>query len=376
MRVLFLSLVEAHWGGSEVLWYQTAIAARAAGWATAAFFPYYKNLPQTRQLERLGADLFFGTAGPRRWWLRLLAPSPDRRERFANALTGFAPDLVVVNQGGSLDGLEEMEQCRRRARPYVILNQQVEPLFHCDLEWERLRKCHGNALATWCVSRENLERLRRYLDLPLPTATVIPNAYACPYDIPPSWPEDDGVWKLATVARLENRQKGLDLLLDVLAAPVWRDRPVRFSLYGEGPCFRQLSARRASLGLSNVEIKGASAPVSNIWAQHHALLLPSRFEGQSLAMIEAMLHARPVIATPTDGTGGVIINGKTGFLARTMDTAAYAELLEQAWAARDLWRGFGLAAHRHIRAIVSPFPGQAMLGRLAALPLPVRPSAG
>src|SRR6185295_10776639 len=54
-------------------------------------------------------------------------------------------------------------------------------------------------------------------------------------------------------------------------------------------------------------------------------LLPSRWEGMPYIVLESMAAARPVVATPVDGARDIVVDGKTGFLAREISTAALAE---------------------------------------------------
>jgi hypothetical protein len=122
MRLLFASLIEGYWGGSEILWSRTAIHAADNGHSVAAFFPYYKNIPQTRGLDQHRIELHYGSASPARWWRRLVSPSQTRDERFRRTLIGHKPDLVIINQGGVRDGLTEMKTCREHNVPYVIVN--------------------------------------------------------------------------------------------------------------------------------------------------------------------------------------------------------------------------------------------------------------
>lgn len=373
-RIFFVSTVEAHWGGSEVLWSAAALAARASGCAVAAYFPYYKHTPQTRQLAAAGVELFHGSAPPTRWWRRWLRPVPDRAERFRQALQRFQPELVLINQGAACDGLSEISACHAQGRRYAILNQAVEPTLPAHPRLPEIRTAFEQAAHIWCVSAENLALLRTSLGRPLSHAESVPNAYGCSFDVTCPWPAKDSPSRLAVVARLTTLQKGQDLLLEVLAAPKWRTRDLQITLFGEGEDRAQLAARSRELHLHGVHIPGHSASVGAIWEEHHALVLPSRFEGHSLAMIEAMLHGRPVIATPVGGTAGYILEGDTGFLADEISVVALDAALERAWTRRADWRRIGENAARHIRTLVAPEPGADLLKRLslvaAATPTP------
>jgi glycosyltransferase involved in cell wall biosynthesis len=227
-----------------------------------------------------------------------------------------------------------------------------------------MRRHFSAARRVWFVSEENRLDLQTCLAVPLPQTEVIANAYGCAYDPPDSWPQGESPanppLRLALVSRLEIRQKGQDLLFTSLARPEWRKRPLHVTLFGGGPNEAALRARAQNLGLLNVHFAGHADDISSVWKTHHALLLPSRFEGQSLAMIEAMLHARPVIAMPVGGVGGVVIDGRTGFVASAVTESAWNEAMERAWLRRTEWPAIGREARAHIKNIVGPDPGRAL----------------
>ncbi len=77
------------------------------------------------------------------------------------------------------------------------------------------------------------------------------------------------------------------------------------------------------------------ATVPDIWAANHLLVMPSRFEELPLAMVEAMLCARPVVATDVAGHKEIIEEGVTGFLGL---------MLQQQPALQRHWNGFGTGA--------------------------------
>jgi glycosyltransferase involved in cell wall biosynthesis len=94
------------------------------------------------------------------------------------------------------------------------------------------------------------------------------------------------------VARL-SRQKGQDLL--VAAWPVVRARVpgARLALIGAG----ELDLPETE----GVELFGARDDVADWYAAANVVVLPSRWEGMSLTMLEAMASARSVVATDVAG---------------------------------------------------------------------------
>jgi glycosyltransferase involved in cell wall biosynthesis len=93
-----------------------------------------------------------------------------------------------------------------------------------------------------------------------------------------------------------------------------------------------------------------------IWASNHVLIMPSRLEGLPLAMVEAMLCGRPIIATDVGGHAEVIEDGVTGFLADAPTVQSITEALNRFWARRADAQTIGEAGAQRIRRLVPPDP--------------------
>jgi glycosyltransferase involved in cell wall biosynthesis len=98
------------------------------------------------------------------------------------------------------------------------------------------------------------------------------------------------------VGRL-SRQKGQDVLLDAWPTVRQRVPGARLALVGDGPDIEALRARTSD----GVEFTGARDEVSVWFAAADVVALPSRWEGMSLAMLEAMACGRPLVVTDVAG---------------------------------------------------------------------------
>lgn len=371
MRILFGSLTPNPWEESDVLWSQAAAALARDGHEASAFFGSFREAPQLDGLARDGVRFYYGTTPPLPWWRRWLHRQRPIPELLAAAFAAEQPDLIVFSQSDVTHGLDEILYCQDRALPYAIINQLVPPLPNDDTLRQTIDRAYGGARHVWFVSEENLMELAAFLGRELPNAESVPNAYDCAYHTELPWPNVPSPVSLAMVGPVDNKAKGHDRVLAALDTPVWRGRDVRVTIFGRGASEATLRAECQRRGLRQVVFAGQVASTMSIWRSHHALLLPSRYEGQSLAMLEAMLHGRPVIATPVGGTGGLVIEGETGFLATASNSQAFAEALERSWQQLARWPEIGAAAAARARAHVAPDAGGAMAARILKLASPV-----
>lgn len=122
-----------------------------------------------------------------------------------------------------------------------------------------------------------------------------------------------GPW-LAVLGRLEP-VKGQAYLLDCLA--LLRDQGVAFRcvLIGDGPEREALAAQVMRLQLTeHVWLAGFRENVPAWLAAIDALVMPSRWEGLPMALLEAMALGKPVVAHAVGGIPDVVRDGQEGLL--------------------------------------------------------------
>jgi glycosyltransferase involved in cell wall biosynthesis len=161
---------------------------------------------------------------------------------------------------------------------------------------------------------------------------------------------------MACVARLEPKSKGQDLLFQVLSHPRWKERPLELNLYGEGSCQNGLRRLAEHFHLKKVHFHGHVNDVKMIWEQNHLLVLPSRFEGLPIVLVEAMWCGRPALVTDVGGNAEVCVDGETGFVAAAPALGLLSETLERAWNKRHDWQRMGLAARVRAENLIPKDP--------------------
>jgi glycosyltransferase involved in cell wall biosynthesis len=98
-----------------------------------------------------------------------------------------------------------------------------------------------------------------------------------------------------------------------------------------------------------VKLGGYVGDITHVWRDHHALVLPSRSEGNALAMIEAMVCGRVPIVTNVGRVAALVDDNVSGFIAPAATVELLDEALERAWQRRHEWRQIGAAAAATIR---------------------------
>jgi glycosyltransferase involved in cell wall biosynthesis len=95
------------------------------------------------------------------------------------------------------------------------------------------------------------------------------------------------------------RQKGQDLLLDSWRDVVRRSPTARLVLVGDGPERERL---RAQDGAVTITIADGRRGVDDWLLAADVVVIPSRWEGMSLTMLDAMARARAVVSTDVSGS--------------------------------------------------------------------------
>jgi glycosyltransferase involved in cell wall biosynthesis len=354
--IVFVSSVSA-WGGSEILWAETATALADKGYKIT-FAIRYKG-PIIKKLTSRRAS-YIDLSQANALLQRALMKMKLKHHPFLQTVLKEKPQLVVINQGSNVDARSYMTICREHGIPYVTIAQLVTNLFWTVINDEtinELRSGYANARSNYFVSRANLELHNTIIGDEHSNSKIILNPFTVPVDVMETYPPMiEGKYQIAQVGRLESYHKGQDLLFEVLKQRKWKERPATYNLYGSGPHKLLLERLIKRYGITNVVMKGFVNDAANIWKSNHLLVMPSRMEGQSLALIEAMWCYRPAVVTDVGGAREVVTEGETGFIAKSPTAEEIDFALEKAWSMRNEWEKLGKNAGTRIREIYQKHP--------------------
>ncbi|ARS52066.1 glycosyltransferase family 4 protein [Kushneria konosiri] len=127
-------------------------------------------------------------------------------------------------------------------------------------------------------------------------------------------------------------QKGFDLLI-----PAWKDFTKRHPdwkliIAGEGEDRTKLQSLIEQHELENhCELYGSSQDIGQLYKRADIMLMPSRFEGLPMSLIEAQYYSLPIVAFDCEtGPREIVTDGKDGYLVPTFDQKEFADAIEKA----------------------------------------------
>ncbi len=141
------------------------------------------------------------------------------------------------------------------------------------------------------------------IGFPESKAFYIPNGV----DIPShERPARDSVTRVLSTARL-SQEKGIDVLLKAWPGILHRYPDLKLMIIGDGPNRCELHELTQSLRIEeSVSFEGMVNNVGSFLDQADLFILPSRSEGMSNALLEAMSYGLPCVATSVGGNGELL----------------------------------------------------------------------
>ncbi len=179
-------------------------------------------------------------------------------------------------------------------------------------------------------------------------------------------PEPPSGILITTVGNIR-RVKGHDVFIKAAASIAPRFSNVSFSIAGdvlENDYFVELQALVLDLNLSDrFHFAGGITNLREHLSGADIFVLPSRSEGFSNAIVEAMAAALPVVATNVGGNAEAVKDGVNGFLVPSDDPAALSAAITQLLSDPSQAKAMGIAG----KALAAEyFTTEAMMHRITA----------
>ena len=157
---------------------------------------------------------------------------------------------------------------------------------------------------------------------------------------------------LLSVSRLI-RTKGVELNIHAVKRLVDKFEDVLYLVIGSGPERHALEELTRSLNLTeHIRFLGQlpHEKVMEYMAACEVFTLPSWQETFGLVYVEAMAHAKPVVAVQGQGVDGIVIHKETGFLVKPRDVDSLVEALDFLLSHPDEARAMGERAREVVLA--------------------------
>lgn len=284
-----------------------------------------------------------------------LALHQGKRRANAAALSAlldrFPADLVNSQSARDREALTLLAWRGRLRVPLVITRRQIPRTFPLE-NWLAGRA----ATSVVAVSRAVADALRRK-GTPARKLVVIPNGLVTERVDPPvpaaaleAWRSRIGWSPHRRTVGIVARPKDQRVVLDALA---FLKTPALLVLAGVDPS-SELGRRGSRVLPPHAVVCVPFTPdVRPLYDLLDAVLLPSRMEGLSQSLLEAMALGKPVIASAAAGNFDLIASEVSGLLVPPLDPGAWAAAIDRVLGDPTLGPRFGAAARRTARETFS-----------------------
>ncbi len=145
-------------------------------------------------------------------------------------------------------------------------------------------------------------------------------------------------------------QKGFDLLIQAFSLLKDEFKDWKLLIYGEGQdrVFLQQLINKLSLQ-ENIILKKNTSDIEEIMSETSLFVLPSRYEGFGLVLIEAMECGVPCVAFDCEcGPSEIIKDNEDGFLVKTGDIKELVYKMKQLMENEELRKSMGKSAKKNV----------------------------
>src|SRR5438105_4728097 len=123
--------------------------------------------------------------------------------------------------------------------------------------------------------------------------------------------------------------KGHRHLIDAMGHLADRHPSLHLAIAGRGDLADALALQARALGLAHrVHFLGLRSDIANVLAAADVFVLPSLSEGLPLALLEAMLAGRPIVASAVGEVGATLDGGRAGALVPPGDSEALGAAID------------------------------------------------
>jgi glycosyltransferase involved in cell wall biosynthesis len=359
MKIAFVSLMRgASWGGSEELWFKTALQALAEGHSVETLTCSWSPVPpKIASLKGAGATTNFYYKDSQAL-LDRVAVKLGLKKAQSEIMPMIDADIFVISNGSIWDFIRYRvitDYIIGLGKPYIIVSHNTLDSGDNldDARRDYAIKVLGKASRRLFVAERSLQGAERQLAASIGRYQIFDNPVNIRQSFIKPYPTTDKLC-MASVGSLTCDIKGQDLLLEALSSEDWKNRDFSLRIYGTGPDESYLHHLINFYGLQDkVTLEGHVNNVDKIWESNQVLILSSTTEGAPMVIVEAMLSGRAVMGTDVGAVERYVLEGETGFLVEAAKPKYLAIGLEKLWNNRSLLKQMGEQAFHHATAITN-----------------------
>ena len=224
-------------------------------------------------------------------------------------------------------------------------SERIDPRYaELSLFWRTLRFIFYRRLKNLIVQTEEIKNYCKYF-IPEKRIMIIPNSIDISNLKSPPKILNNKKLRILFIGRIEY-QKGIDILLDAIIKISRGNKKKRYSfeIIGDGSLsylVKKLIRENNLKGILKYSSK-SNSPLSNI-RRSNIVIHPSRYEGMSNVVLEAMSYGKCVISTD-QSSSEIITNYKDGILMKNVSAVEIINCIEKVSMNRELLKDIGLNA--------------------------------
>jgi glycosyltransferase involved in cell wall biosynthesis len=339
--IFFLSLMNGGaWGGSEELWFRTAIWMSRRGY-TIGIGCYDWTEKQDRLTALKDADCNIYLLPQKKGLFKKTAI-----KKALHSIPFEEYELTVVNQGGWEEILHTpFHNLYKKLPAYVILNHNYNENAVLSFQKQKLlQQWIAGAQMNFGATQKIFEVIENKFNISIDKkltlvnpVTFTPDTEANAY---PPFTNVDCTWVM--LAELDTARKAQDILIAALSSAKWKARSWQLHLYGKGKDKEKLEKLIIELGLEDkIFLKGFTTDIKQTLLNCHLLLQCTLIDAMPLSVVEAMATGRPCVVSKVGDMPAWVEDGVNGFICPIVTAEGIDEVMESCWQQKSNWAAMG-----------------------------------
>jgi glycosyltransferase involved in cell wall biosynthesis len=200
------------------------------------------------------------------------------------------------------------------------------------------------------IPEDTIELIYNTIDLDVSSIPGDSDSLKRQFGLPPQAIVCTGIGRLVP-------QKGFDILIEAFSRIASQVPDVYCLVIGEGEDKGKLTEQIRAAGLEQrIRLLGYQdrSKAMSILKSSDIFVMPSRYEGTPIALLEAAALARPILAACAGGIPELVIHEQHAYLVPTQDPEALAQGFIKLALERDYARGLGQSAQQRVRDRFNP----------------------